>query len=141
MALKSKADLKASEEQLRYAEVLEKGMFIGLLVLLVTFIIYAFGILEPHVPFSQLSSYWKMNVEDYLHHARIEAGWSWLAMLNEGDMLNFLGIAILAGVTIVCYVAIIPILLKHQDMPYVVMAVLEVFILALAASGILAVGH
>ena len=141
MASTSKADLKASPEQLRYARVLEKGMYIGLLVLLVTFIVYAFGILEPHVPLSKLPSYWELNVENYLEHAGLAAGWSWLGMLNYGDMLNFVGIAILAGVTIVCYAAVIPFFLKSEDKAYAAMAALEVIILALAASGILAVGH
>jgi len=50
-------------------------------------------------------------------------------------------VAILAGVTILCYLSIIPILLRQRDWVYAVLALFEVLILALAASGILAVGH
>jgi hypothetical protein len=50
-------------------------------------------------------------------------------------------VAILAGVTIICYAAIVPTLLKNNDKVYAILAVLEVIILSAAASGILAVGH
>jgi hypothetical protein len=62
-------------------------------------------------------------------------------MLGKGDFLNFVGIAILAGVTIICYLAIVPTLLRKKDTAYLLMAIAEVLILSLAASGILAVGH
>jgi hypothetical protein len=139
----------ADEEQLLYAKILQVGMYIGLALLLVTFALYSSGVVAPAIPVEQLPDYWTMNVHDYLeatnhdhlHREQHIAGWSWLSVLGKGDYLNFLGIAFLAGVTIVCYLGIIPTLIKKKDKPYVVMALLEVVILALAASGILAVGH
>jgi len=128
-------------EQVRYASILEKGMYIGLLILLVTFAIYALGLLKPFIPKGNISACWSMSVHDYLECTNIKTGWSWLGMLKYGDFLNFIGIAILAGVTIICYLAIIPLLLKNNDKVYAVLAFLEVVILGLAASGILAVGH
>jgi hypothetical protein len=65
------------------------------------------------------------------------AGWSWLKNIGKGDYMNFVGIAILAGLTIACYAAIIPTLLKKKDTAYLVIAVAEVLVLTLAASGIL----
>lgn len=135
------SNLDASPEQIRYASILEKGMYIGLLILFITFAIYGFRILKPYIPLSKISGYWNMNVHEYLHHAHIKTGWSWIGMLKYGDFLNFIGIAILAGVTIICYLSIVPILLKNRDIVYAVLALLEVLILGLAASGILAVGH
>ncbi len=58
-----------------------------------------------------------------------------------GDYLNFVGIALLAAVTIVCYIGILPNLFRKKDWIYATIAVLEVLILVLAASGIVAVGH
>ncbi|MBW2157456.1 MAG: DUF1634 domain-containing protein [Deltaproteobacteria bacterium] len=133
--------LEASPEQLLYAKILERGMYIGLLVLFVTFGLYAFGIVDPYIPLDKISDYWSMNVNDYLKHAEIKAGWAWLGMLKYGDFINFIGVAILAGVTIICYAAIVPTLLKNNDKVYAILAVLEVIILSAAASGILAVGH
>ena len=138
---KQPATLEATPEQLLYARILEIGMYIGLLVLFVTFGLYAFGILDPYIPLDEISNYWSMNVNDYLKHAEIKAGWAWLGMLKYGDFINFIGVAILAGVTIICYAAIVPTLLKNNDKVYAILAVLEVIILSAAASGILAVGH
>jgi hypothetical protein len=138
---KQPATLEASPEQLLYARILEIGMYIGLLVLFVTFGLYAFGIVDPYIPLDKISNYWSMNVNDYLKHAEIKAGWAWLGMLKYGDFINFIGVAILAGVTIICYAAIVPTLLKNNDKVYAILAVLEVIILSAAASGILAVGH
>lgn len=138
---KQPAMLEATPEQLLYAKILEIGMYIGLLVLFVTFGLYAFGIVDPYIPLDKISNYWSMNVNDYLEHAEIKAGWAWLGMLKYGDFINFIGVAILAGVTIICYAAIVPTLLKNNDKVYAILAVLEVIILSAAASGILAVGH
>ena len=141
MVEKTSANLKAGPEQLIYASILEKGMLVGLVILFITFIIYAFGIMKPYIPLDQISQYWSMNVHDYLQHAKIKGGWSWVRMLGYGDFLNFIGIAILAGVTILCYAAIVPILCRTKDWLYALFAVLEILILGLAASGLLAVGH
>ena len=136
-------------EQLLYAKVLEIGMYIGLAILFITFALYVSGLLAPAVPLDQVSNYWNQGVHeyleavnhDYLHMEHLPTGWAWLTMLGKGDFLNFIGIAILAGITIICYLAIVPTLLRKKDNAYLTMAVLEVIVLTLAASGILAVGH
>jgi hypothetical protein len=137
---KLSASLQATPEQILYAKFLERGMYIGLLILLITFGLYAFGIMDPYIPLDKISNYWSMNVNDYLHHANIKAGWAWVGMLRYGDFVNFIGIAILAGVTILCYAAIIPTLLRSNDRVYAILALLEVIILSVAASGILGAG-
>lgn len=141
MADKPQTSLKAGPEQILYANILRKGMFFGLAILFITFAIYVFGIMDPYIPKHEISSYWSLNVHDYLHHANIKNGWGWVGMLKYSEFVNFIGIAILAGTTIFCYMAIVPVLWKNNDKVYTVLAMLEVIILALAASGILAVGH
>ena len=142
-------EVLANEEQLIYANILEKGMFIGLLLLVVTFAIYVFRIMPAAVPLSEISGYWNLSVDQYLaavnqnflHLEHVPTGWSWLNLLGKGDFLNFTGIAMLSGITIVCYLAIAPVLLRKGDYAYAIMALLEAAILALAASGLLTVGH
>jgi hypothetical protein len=138
---KSTVSLEATPEQILYAKILEWGMYSGLLILFITFGLYTFGIMDPYIPMDKISNYWSMNVHDYLEHAGIKDGWGWVGMITYGDFVNFIGIAILAGVTIICYAAIVPTLLKNKDIVYAILAVLEVVILSAAASGILAVGH
>lgn len=134
------ATLEASPEQLLYAKFLEIGMYIGLAILFITFALYVFGVMKPYIPKAEISQYWTMNVHDYLEHAKIEAGWAWMGMMKYSDFINFLGIAILAGVTILCYLSIVPLLWKSDDKVYAVLAILEVLVLSLAASGLLGTG-
>ena len=133
-------EVKATEEQMAYAKLLDLGMKAGLLALIVTFLVYVAGILSPHVPVNDLPKYWSMPVKQYLAATNIHPGWSWLGMVAKGDFLNFIGIAFLAGVTIICYLRIIPILFRKRDTVYGILAVLEVMVLVLAASGILKAG-
>jgi len=132
--------IKATEEQIAYAKLLDLGMKVGLLSLIITFIVYITGILAPHVPVNDLPKYWGMPVKEYLHATNIHPGWSWLGMLSKGDFLNFVGIAFLAGVTMICYIRIIPILFRKKDSVYGILAIIEVLVLALAASGLLKAG-
>ena len=140
---------EAQAEQVLYAKVLGIGMFFGLVTLALTFGLYVAGFPAPAVPLEQVPGYWHLSVDEYLevvshNHLLAEhppTGWAWVTMVNKGDFLNFVGIAILAGITVVCYLAIVPTLLRKKDAAYVTMAILEALVLALAASGILAVGH
>ena len=132
--------VKAGPEQLLYASILEKGMYFGLALLLITYLVYVTGIMTPYIPLQEVSSYWTLNVGDYLHKANIHAGWAWLGMLKYGDFLNFVGVAFLAGVSIICFLAIVPLLYKNGDKIYAALAILEVVILCVAASGILGAG-
>jgi hypothetical protein len=131
---------KASEEQVVYANVLSILMYLGLAILVVTFIIYMSGILASFIPPQEIPNYWGMASKVFIHSLNAPTGWGWLALVGKGDYLNFVGIALLAGVTIVCYLVILPILLRKKDIPYVVIAIVEVAVLALAASGILKSG-
>jgi hypothetical protein len=132
--------MKATEEQIAYAKILDIGMKIGLLMLIITFIVYLLGILNPYLPVNDLPKYWGLSVHKYLELTGIHPGWAWLGMLGKGDFLNFLGIAFLAGVTVICYLAILPILMRKKDTVYAILALLEVLVLVLAASGILKAG-
>jgi hypothetical protein len=131
---------KASEEQVLYANILNIGMLVGLGVLALTFILYGSGIVEPLIPLEQVQTYWVLPVVEFLELSGVQAGWAWFGNLEYGDMLCFLPIAFLSLLTIVCYIAIIPGLTRKKDTAYVVIAVLEIIVLAVAASGILGTG-
>ena len=60
--------------------------------------------------------------------------------MNKGDFLNFVGIALLAVLTLICYLFLIAGYKRRKDWAYFVIAILEVAVLALAASGILGTG-
>jgi len=131
---------KASEEQMAYAGVLNIGMWLGLAILVITFFIYISGVLPSYVPIDDLPKYWTMRVHDYNVALNAPTGWYWTSLVGKGDYLNFVGIAMLSGLTILCYAVILPILFRKKDTAYAIIAIAEVLVLSLAASGILKVG-
>lgn len=135
-----KRDLRAGPEQLLYASVLEKGMYFSLLILIITYLIYVLGIVTPHIALHDVPRYWSMGVSDYLHQTQTRDGWGWITLVGFSDYLNFIPIAMLAGVTILCFLIIVPVLWKVNDKLYACLAFLEALILSIAASGILGAG-
>lgn len=131
----------ATREQLVYAAALDVGMKAGLAIVIATFVTYISGILDPHVPFDRLSEFWGLSVYEYLDAANVPSGWGWLALAFTGDYLNYVGIAFLSGVTIVCYARILLYPLKSRDYVFAGIIVAQIVVLLLAASGIFAVGH
>lgn len=140
MEEKSAISVKASAEQLTYANILNKGMLIGIVILLVIYAIYVAGILPTFIPLEDVPKYWGKSVKAFTHDLGAPTGWAWTGLVGKGDYLNFVGIGILAAVSILCYIAILPGLLRKKDTPLVVIVILEVLVLALAASGILKSG-
>ena len=141
-------DMKHSErapeirpEQLRYARVLEVGMKVGLLLLVIGFLTYVFGIVPPHVPPDTLPSLWTLSASEYLRATGMPHGWGWTGLLHRGDVLPFVGIVVLCGISLVCFAAIIPLLVARRDWTYVGIAVLEICVLVLAASSTLTAAH
>lgn len=139
---------EATQEQLLYAGILEKGMLIGLVMMIITFALYVFGIMEPTVPLNEIANYWNQPVDQYLtaintnflHWDHTPTGWSWMKLLAKGDFLNFLPVAILSGVTIVCYLSIVPGLFARGDKAMGVIALATAAILTMAASGLISGG-
>ena len=133
--------LYASPEQLRYARVLAWGTRIGLALLVVSFFAYAFEWLTPLVPHDQLPQLWSQPVGSYLKTTGIPTGWGWVSMAKYGDIFNFFGIAVLAGASIPCLIAVVPLYAARRDKIFLAICLLEIAVLLLAASAILNVGH
>lgn len=131
----------ASAEQLVYASWLDVGMKVGFVALVASFAAYLFGLVTPHVAHDEVVRLWTLPVSEYLKATNTHTGWSWVYFIGKGDYLNFVGIAFLSGVTIACYARILPVLFAARDRVYAAIAVVEILVLGLAASGLLVVGH
>ena len=134
------ADIKTPQEQITYANMLYYGNIAGLALMALTFILYVSGILEPHVPVEKLLHLWSGKAADYLHEGNVPHGWGWVNLLGTGDFVNFLGIALLAGMTIVAYIPLVPAFLKKGEKAMALIALGEVLVLIFAASGIVGGG-
>ena len=110
------AEVKAGPAQTRYAATLAHGAVLSFAVMLVTYVLYVSGITEPLVP---------------------PEGCGWLRLLSKGDMANFIGLALLASVTVVCYAQLTWSYLRSRRKLEAAIALLEILVLLAAASGLL----
>ncbi len=133
--------VEQSEEHLRYALLLDRGTRIGLAVLVVTFAIYVLDVLQHHVPVQRLPQLWGLSVERYLEATHSPTGWGWLWLLHRGDILGMVGIVILAGCSVVCLLALVPLYRRRGDKAFVALCLAEVAVVLLAASGLIGGGH
>lgn len=130
-----------SEEQGRYAGVLEWFTRLGLVLLAAAFLAYATGLLPSHVPIDRLPQLWGLPAGEFLARTATPAGWGWVRLLGRGDMLNLAGIGLLAGCSMLCLASILPVYLKRRERLYAAIVVAQMAVLVLAAWGILGVGH
>ena len=131
---------KTPKEQILYASMLFYGCWGGLALMAITYLIYVFGVMDPHVSMETVTEVWSKPVHEYLTVGSVPVGWGWATLLNKGDFLNFLGIALLAGMTLVCYIPLVIAYLKKKDLLFAAIAVAEILVLAFAASGIVGGG-
>ena len=130
-----------ADEQLRYARWLDWGAKAGFAALVVGFLAYATGLLPAQVPFERLPELLTLPLDRYLAVTRTPTGWGWTALLARGEFASLVGIALLADCSALCLLAIVPLYLRRRDTVYAVVCILEIAVLALAASGVLTSGH
>ena len=135
-----KKEIKASPAQLRYADTLFYGALLGFVTMLVTYALYVFGVLTPQIPLDEMPRLWSQSAAAYRAAGNIPQGWGWVALVGKGDLCNFIGIAFLAALTIICFVQLAIGLLRQKQWIMAVIAILEVLVLSLAASGVLVAG-
>ncbi len=136
-------DVAASPAQVRYANILALGSNIGLVALIISFCMYVFGfsIAEPHIPVEDLVKTWGMSSVEFNKLHNVPMGWGWLNLLTQGDFSNFIGIAILAGITILCYAQLCIDMFRENDKIMGAIALIEIIVLVVAATGIVGGAH
>lgn len=126
--------------QLRYARWLEIGGRIAMAVMLLGFALYMSGGLAPLVPVARLPELWTLPVDQFLAATGAPTGWAWLAQLRHGDVVGELGVALLALCSLPCVLALVPLYRAAGDRIYQGLCLAQAAVLALSASGLIAVG-
>jgi hypothetical protein len=140
----ARADTTPSEqplEQLRYARLLGHGSNLGMLVLVISFAAATMGWLPPRVPMHELQALWHLPVDDFQRLAGAPGGWAWWGPMPHGDPAGLLGIVVLAGCSVPCLLALLPLYVRAGNRAFAVICIAEVAVLLLAASGVLTAVH
>lgn len=125
------------ESNADYARCMAVGATIALGMIVIELIAYVSGILSPYVPLDELPRLWRMPMQEYLAAAQVPAGWGWVALAGRGDYVNFIGIALLASITMACYLRALRIFMVRRDSLYAALAAAQLLVLLVAASGLL----
>jgi hypothetical protein len=133
-------DLKPSHEQILYANILFIGAWGGIVILFITYFLYVTGIIPPHVDMMTVIQHWNHGVHEYLTATNSPQGWDWVALLDKGDYLNFVGLVLLAAMTIFCYFFLVKGYWRQKDWKFAIICILEILVLVVAASGMLGSG-
>ena len=141
MELNEPASPPEGAARTRYALWLEWGARAGFVLMVAGFLAYAAGLVQPHVPLERLPELWLLPAAEYREATGIAAGWGWAALAHRGDLMNLVPIAWLASGSIACLAAIIPIFVARRWWPFVTICALEIAVITLAASGLLASAH
>lgn len=124
--------------ELIYARWLSWCTRAALSVLVVTFLAYVLGVLEPLIPAERLPYLWALPLERFLAASGAPTGWAWLGSAAKGDYANLVGIGLLATVSVVCYSRLLLWLVRRGERGLAVVAALQIAVLLAAASGLLA---
>jgi len=124
-----------------YARWLGAATWIAFAAALVAFVLYAGGVLPSFVPLDALPTLGRLPVGEHLARTGAPVGWGWLRLLPDADYLSLGCVALIATVTLVCYLATLPMLMKLEERMQAALVAAQIIVLLVAASGALAAGH
>lgn len=130
------AQPQPTAEALRFAAILQVGVWVALAVLVVSFLAYLLGWPAPYVPVDLVARHWTERHDEFIAHTGQPTGWAWALRLQHPDMLNLAGVALLGLLSPLALIPLIPAALKKREYPFLAVIVLQLAILALAASGL-----
>ena len=129
------------KDQELYARVLAFGSHIGLALLVLFFGVYIFEVVPPLVPHHRLPELWSSPSSQFLRGAGVAPGWDWTRLVHHGDVMNLVGIAILALCSVPPIAAIMPLYWASHRRAVFAICALELVVIAIAASGLLVIAH
>lgn len=140
MNIEKEQALKPSRDQIIYANILIIGVWSGIAIMITTYLIYVSGLMAPYIDISMIPKLWGKGVSEYLEITHSPHGWGWVSLLGTGDFLNYIGFVLLALMTILCYLVLLRGYVRQKNWIFACIALLEIIVLSVAASGILGSG-
>ena len=130
-----------SDEHHIYARWLDGSARIGVAVLAGAFLLYAFGVVEPHIPLQQLPELWSLPLDRYLELTAAPSGWRWIGSLDKGEYLSLIGVALLGLATLACYLRLGVLLLRRREWLPAAIVAAQILVLLAATANLFSAGH
>jgi hypothetical protein len=133
----NKSDDADQAAALRYAQCVEIGTTLSFIVIALELAAYLSGALSPQVPLQDLPRLWGLPLKDYLVAAQVPPGWGWLALVGAGDYQNFIGITLLASISMAAYFCALRAYIAQRERIYAALTLAQLCITLAAATGLL----
>jgi hypothetical protein len=127
----------ADDERI-YLRVLVGSTVACSVLLVLAFVAYLAGWLDPVVPIARLPELWSLPADRYLAASGTPRGWGWLALADRGDMANLVPAASIASIALACVAAVAIHYSRKGERLLAVIAWLQVAVLLVAVSGFIA---
>src|SRR5665648_1045934 len=114
---KVQANVEVSPEQDRYASILLVCSWAGIIIMVISFLLYMGGFFNPLIKPSDMPLYWGLNVHQYLEVTHAPSGWNWLPLVTHSDYLNLVGLAFLGSVSVLGYISLLIGYLRKKNCP------------------------
>ena len=130
-----------SDEQRVYARWLDWTARIGFAALAGAFLLYALGVVEPHIPLARLPELWSLPLDRYRELTGAPSGWHWWRYLDKSESHSLIGVGLLALATLVCYLRFGILLLRRREFLAAAIVGAQVLVLLAAAANLFSGGH
>lgn len=120
-------------ETCRYSRIMGLGIRISLLLLIVSYVVYLAGWMPNRIDAANLPQYWSLPAQQYVQQGDMPEGWQWAGQLDHGDVATILPIIIMASLSIICGLSILPIYLRRRDYGMVIIVLLQMVVMLVAA--------
>lgn len=113
----------------------------ALVLMVACFFVYVTGLLTPAVPIEDIPAAWHLRTADYIAQTGTPTGWEWVRELPAADMLSMGSIVVLSTVVIFGFLRTLPVFARRKNAAFVAIALGQIVVLILAATGVLTGGH
>lgn len=141
MSSRGLSSVKQPPEQMRYALVLQWGARAGLAMLIASTLALAMGWGEPLMPLRDLALIWSDSSQAYRASAAAASQMAWLDRIMRPDGLAIAGIGMLAGISAISLLSVIPVMWRSHHRWLVAICVALMAVLLLAAVGVVSPEH
>ncbi len=134
----------ADRVQLVYAKTLDYVAHSIIVVMAIGYFLYLTQLLPLSVPIETIAGNWHLSAAKLQAKLNLSCGWDCFtapAGIIHGDILSYISVIFLSLSTLICLASAVAAFISEKKYLYSTIAILQVLVLLVAASGIMSGGH
>ncbi len=134
----------ADRVQLAYAKTLDIVAHAVMLVIGAGYLLYIMQLLPLSVPIETVAGNWQLSSSELQAKLHLFSGWSCFAslpLLLHGDAVSYASVVMLSMATILCLATAVIVFFREKNHLFLMIAILQVVVLLVAASGVMTQSH